>query len=243
MSILALTNDYLFAVSLVFCRIAAIIMLLPLFSNAIPLTRLFIAIPIALLIQPLLSLPSMPNNDIEALGYLLVEILNGVLLGMIVSMVFASLHVAGSIISNQSSLSMAMMFDPAQAEQNTIINMLIYYLTIMLAILMEIDHMAIKALYHSYEILPCNYQLLFNDQHLSGLINFAHDAVISGLKLSMPFVIVSTLIMIVSGVIGKLMPGMQIFFVIVPLQVLIFLLLFAGTFFYLSYYFLQGIIN
>lgn len=106
----------LFALVLVFARIGAALMVLPLFGEqSIPArARLMFALAVTITVTPFLtpSLPSMPQSAIALTILLVGEIMIGIFLALLVRILFISLEVAGTSIVTQIGLSSAMIFNP-----------------------------------------------------------------------------------------------------------------------------------
>ena len=116
-----ITTPLLFSYLLVFCRVGAAIMLLPGMSEGYitPRARMVVALGLSLAIIPIVmeQMPALPESGIQFFILIAKEILVGAFIGVVIKILFASLHVAGMVISMQTSLASAMMFDPTQGVQ------------------------------------------------------------------------------------------------------------------------------
>jgi len=112
---------YATAYLLLFARVGAVLMLLPVFSEeAVPgHVRLLLALGLTLALFGLLGGELLPHaSDQGALpGLLLTELLVGLALGMLVKLFFQAIAMAGSLVSMQMGLSSALLFDPGLGGQ------------------------------------------------------------------------------------------------------------------------------
>ena len=88
----------------------------------LPRLRLLLALTLSILISPALAsrMPELPREPLALAGLLIPEILVGLLLGFVARLALAAVHAGGSLIAMQSGLSAAAMFDPNEATQDTI---------------------------------------------------------------------------------------------------------------------------
>ena len=110
---------------ILFARVGAVLMVLPVFSeDAIPgRIRLMIAFGMTAGLWGLLSPYALPvARDIDAATtVILAELLTGLALGMLVRIMFLAIATAGSIVSLQVGLTSAIIMDPAQGGQSTVL--------------------------------------------------------------------------------------------------------------------------
>jgi flagellar biosynthetic protein FliR len=97
---------------------------------------------------------------------------------------------------------------------------------ILLIFVTDLDHMLIRALVESYDVFPVAPHLPVGD--MSDIIARAvgHSFVI-GVQIAAPFMVVGLLLFSGLGLLARLMPQVQIFFVSQPLQVGLGLAIFA----------------
>lgn len=232
------------AFMLVFARIGAMVMLLPGFGEmTVPVrVRLAIALILTLIMVPLhrAAIQVDPNN-LNALGVLLIqEIAIGLVLGMTARMTISALQVAGSVIAQQLGLGFVTAVDPTQGQQGLLIGNFLTLLGLTLLFATDLHHLVIAALNDSYQIFAPGELLPTGD--VAALITRAFATAFKiGIQISAPFLLFGIIFNLGLGVLSRLMPQMQVFFVGVPLSILIgFLILMAvlatmmGT--YLDYF-------
>jgi flagellar biosynthesis protein FliR len=210
------------AFMLVFARIGAMVMLMPgLGESDIPVRlKLSIALLLTLIILPLHR--QAYQVDMQSLTPLLVlmmrEIFIGILLGATARVTLAALQVAGSVIAQQMGLGFVTSVDPTQGEQGVLVGNFLTMLGITLIFATDSDHLVIAALNDSYKIFAPGEVISSGD--VASLATQAFSAAFRlGLQLSAPFLVFGLVFNIGLGVLARLMPQMQVYFVGVPLSI------------------------
>src|SRR5438105_1918027 len=217
---------------LVFARIGAMVMLLPGFGETNIPTRikLSIALLLTLIILPLHR--AAYQVDMSSLAPLLVlmlhEIVIGVVLGATARVTLSALQVAGSIIAQQLGLGFVTAIDPTQGQQGLLIGNFLTILGLTLLFATDSHHLVIAALNESYRIFSPGE--IFASGDVASLATRAFATAFKiGLQLSAPFLVFGLVFNIGLGVLARLMPQMQVYFVGVPLSILVgFIILALG---------------
>lgn len=214
----------IFAFLLVFSRVGGAILLMPGFSEAYVnmRARLLLALAVSFVLVPLLEplMPPIPDSAISLTVLILQETLVGISIGMVSRFIISALHVAGQIISAQSSLSIASQFDMSQTSQGTAIGNFLSITAITVMFASNQHYVMLRAISDSYGLFAVAEWA--DIQELQGY--FTHllgDAFAMGLQLSMPIVVMSLLLYLGAGVLSRLMPNIQIFSIIMPPQILL----------------------
>jgi flagellar biosynthetic protein FliR len=208
---------------LVFARIGAMVMLMPgLGESDIPVRiKLSIALLLTLIILPLHR--QAYHIDMQSLTSLLVlmmhEIFIGILLGATARVTLAALQVSGAVIAQQMGLGFVTSVDPTQGEQGVLVGNFLTMLGVTLIFATDSDHLVIAALNDSYKIFSPGETMSSGD--VAALATRAFSAAFRlGLQLSAPFLVFGLVFNIGLGVLARLMPQMQVYFVGVPLSIL-----------------------
>src|SRR6202453_2835941 len=215
---------------LVFARVGAMVMLLPgLGESNIPVRiKLAIALLLTLVILPLHR--NAFHVDMQSLPALLVlmlhEIIIGVVLGATARVTLAALQVAGSVIAQQLGLGFVTSIDPTQGQQGLLVGNFLTMLGITLLFATDSHHLVIAALSDSYAVFAPGDMLASGD--VAALATRAFAAAFKiGMQLAAPFLVFGLVFNVGLGVLGRLMPQMQVYFVGVPLSILAGFLIFA----------------
>jgi flagellar biosynthetic protein FliR len=214
---------------LTFARIGTMVMLLPGIGElSVPVrVRLTIALVLTAILLPLHEKAYTVN--LQALGPVLVlfgqEMLVGAVLGLTARLAISALQVAGSVVAQQLGLGFVTAVDPTQNQQGMIVGNFLTVLGITLIFATDLHHLVIAALNDSYNIFRPGEMPLVGDmaQHVTRVVTTAFRI---GIQLSAPFLVFGLLFNLGLGVLSRLMPQMQVFFIGLPLSILLgFLLL------------------
>jgi flagellar biosynthetic protein FliR len=208
---------------LVFARMGAMVMLLPGFgeSNIPARIKLGIALLLTLIILPLHRADY--HVDMTSVTSLLVlmlhEIVIGIVLGATARVTLSALSVAGSVIAQQLGLGFVTAIDPTQGQQGQLIGNFLTILGMTLLFATDTHHLVLAALNESYRIFSPGALMPSGDVAALATRAFA-EAFKIGLQLSAPFLVFGLVFNIGVGVLARLMPQMQVYFVGVPLSIL-----------------------
>jgi flagellar biosynthetic protein FliR len=220
---------------LVFARTGTMVMLLPGLGeqNISARLRLTIALVLAAVLLPLHR--DAYHVDANALAPTIVllveEILVGAVLGLTARLTISALDVAGSVIAQQLGLGFVTAVDPTQGEQGAILGNFLTMLGITLFFATDMHHLIIAALNDSYSLFAPGEVPATGD--VAALVTkTVSGAFRIGIQLSAPFLAFGLLFNLGLGVLSRLMPQMQVFFVALPASILIgflFLVLVLGS--------------
>jgi flagellar biosynthetic protein FliR len=237
------------AFMLVFARVGTMIMVLPGFgeSTVPPRVRLGIALVLTAVLLPLHR--SAYQIDLKSLGPVLVmlgqEFIIGAVLGLVARLAISALQVAGSVVAQQLGLGFVTAVDPTLGQQGLIVGNFLTILGITLVFATDLHHLVIAALHDSYTLFAPG-ELMVAGDVAALFTNTTASAFRIGVQVAAPFLVFGILFNLGLGVLSRLMPQMQVFFVGIPLSILLgFLILLVvvgaimGTF--LDY--LQGVLR
>ena len=218
---------------LVFARLSIALMLFPgLGDNFVaPKVRLIFVLGLSILIVPVVQewLPAqMPTHVFDLFILIVKEFIIGLFLGFIIRIIVAALEVAGMMIAYQIGLSNASVFNPAISMQTSLPGVFIGMLGIVIIFLVDAHHYFIRALVESYQFFPPNVPLKIADYAMMSSRYFA-DAFTVGIKMTAPFLVVGPLFYFSLGILSRLMPQLQVFFILMPAQILLGLSLMGIT--------------
>lgn len=213
-----------FALLLVFARVGAALMFLPGFGEAmIPSRiRLMIALALSIVLAPTLSprLPQFPDSPALLALYVIEEVAAGSFLGLVGRAALGALATAGTIIAFQASLANALTNDPTTAQQASLPAGILTTIGVVLVFVTNFHHVLITALIDSYDLITPGSPPPIADMAQS----FAHlvgESFAIGLALAAPLVLVGVVVTIGMGILARLMPQVQIFFVAAPAQMVL----------------------
>jgi flagellar biosynthetic protein FliR len=219
-----------FAFILTFVRIGTAVMIMPGVGDTFTPAniRLHIALGLSLVLAPFIA-PSLPH-PVPATGQLIalagMEFVVGVFFGSIARIFMAALDTAGMVMSVQSGLGSAQLFNPAFATQGSLIGSFITIAGILILFCSNAYQMLFYGLVGSYQLFPVG-----SVPDAGSMLEIVSRAIsgsfLVSLEIAAPFIIVTTLVYIGMGVLNRLMPQIQVFMLAMPLQILLSLLTLA----------------
>lgn len=213
-----------FALLLVFVRVGSAMIVMPGLAEAYVSARVRLFLGLALsviLVGPLgPHLPALPAEPLGLVRLVASEAVAGVFIGTVARLAFAALHIAGTTIAFQSGLATAAIFDPNEATQGTLPGNFLTTTALVLLFVTDAHHLLVQTLAASYAGLPAGAALPWGDmaELLARLID---QGFALGVRIAAPLLLVSVLTYLGMGVINRLMPTFQVFFIALPLQILI----------------------
>jgi flagellar biosynthetic protein FliR len=166
--------------------------------------------------------------DLNALGPAIVlmvqEIIIGAVLGMTARLAISALQVAGTVVAQQIGLGFVTAVDPTQNQQGMVVGNFLTVLGVALIFATDLHYLVIAALNDSYNIFAPGVLPLAGDvaQHVTRIIAASFRI---GIQISAPFLVFGLLFNFGLGVLSRLMPQMQVFFIGMPLSILLGLLM------------------
>ena len=206
-------------------------MLLPaLGESTIPMRlRLTFALAFSLILYPLIlpnlgPVPVTLGGLMTALGH---ELAVGFILGGLTRLIITAAQVAGAVIAFQMGLSMAQTSDPTQpGVQGAIVGNFLAMLGVTLIFATDLHHVLLAGIYASYSYFPPDAPLMLGDAAEMATQMVAQSFLI-GTQMSAPFLVFGLVFYLGLGILGRLMPQIQVFFMAMPANIIIGLVLFA----------------
>jgi len=217
---------------LILTRIAGLVAVAPaLGETAIPARiRALLAFFIAILVYPMAA-PSYGFDGLSLTGFIaliLQEALIGLFIGILGRIALAALNTAGTIIAFQSGLAAAQSFDPSQGAQGALVARFLTLLGVTMIFISGLHHVFIEACAMSFKVFPPADPILLGDVARLIIEQVAGSFALA-LQLSAPFLAYGLLFNIALGIIARLMPQLQIFFIALPANILVGFMLMMFT--------------
>lgn len=213
-----------FHILLVFARLGTVFMLMPGFaaSYVSARIRLLIALTVTLIVVPLVSpvLPEVPESAAGLVRVVALEAFYGLFMGLLAQAAVAALHLAGTAVGQNTGLMNAMVFDPVTEQQGALVIGLLANVAIVLMFVLDMHHLMIQAVVSSYALFIPG-QAPMPADHLAVLVGQLADAFAMGLQLAAPFIVYGILFQATMGIMARLSPQMNVFFIALPLQIML----------------------
>jgi flagellar biosynthetic protein FliR len=213
---------------LTFARVGAMVMLLPGVGELSVPSRVRLAIALVLTAILLPAHQKAYAVDLKTFGPVLVllfqELTVGVVLGLTGRLAVSALQITGAVVAQQLGLGFVTAVDPTQNQQGVLVGNFLTLMGVALIFATDLHHLVIAAMNESYTIFQPGELPLMGDaaQHVTKVIATSFRI---GIQLSAQFLVFGLLFNIGLGVLSRLMPQMQVFFIGLPLSILLGLLL------------------
>jgi flagellar biosynthetic protein FliR len=215
-------SGHAFGFVMIFARLGSAIMLMPgIGESFVPQkSRLFFAFALSfLLLEPMLGRLPAPPDTVSGLAHCIgYEVVIGLFFGTLLRVLMSTLEATGMVISIQSGLSNATILNPAIAAQSPLPSAFLAIVAITMIFATGLDHMLVRSLVALYDVFPPNGELMPGDM-AQLLIQSVNKSFVIGIELAMPFFVIGLLMYIALGIMQKLLPQVQLFLVILPVQV------------------------
>ncbi len=213
-----------FAFILIFVRIGTAIMIMPGVGDSFTPQniRLYIGLGISLVLTPVIK-PYMPSpipGTAALLLLIMMEFIIGLFIGTVARILIAALDVAGMIISMQSGLGNAQLFNPSSATQGSLMGAFLSVTGVVLLFSVKLHHLLFMGLAESYEMFPVG--AVPDTGSMAQMITLAlSKSFLIGFQIAVPFMVVAMMLYIGMGVLSRLMPQVQVFLLALPVQIVL----------------------
>jgi flagellar biosynthetic protein FliR len=182
----------------------------------------------ALVVLPALpaSSYSLPDDPVEFALIGAGELLIGLGMGFVMTMVFAAIQVAGELMDMQTGFSLMNVFNPAVETQVPIFGFFFFILAVLYLLALNGHHMMIKAMASTFQEIPIGGFVL--KPELVGQVSTWGSAMFyDGLLIAAPVTGAMMLTYLTMGLAGRVVPQIQLFVVGFPITISIGLLVAA----------------
>ncbi|MEK3905202.1 MULTISPECIES: flagellar biosynthetic protein FliR [unclassified Paenibacillus] len=211
---------------LIFCRITAFFVVVPVFSSqSVPTTfKIGLSFFVSMVI---FSSGSMNITVPQDLGFILLiirEALIGLLLGFIAYLMFMTIQTAGSFIDIQIGFGIANVIDPMTGASAPIIGNFKYMIALLLFLSMNGHHYLLDAIVYSYKWVPIDNDLflkMIGGSLSEFLIRTFAQSFMLAFQMSAPLVAALFLTDVGLAFLARTAPQYNVFVIGVPLKIII----------------------
>jgi len=211
---------------LIFCRITAFFVVVPVFSSqGVPTTfKIGISFFVALVVFSANGTGITIPQDFSYILLIMREVLIGLLLGFIGYLMFMAIQTAGSFIDIQIGFGIANVIDPMTGTSAPILGNFKYMIALLMFLSMNGHHHLLDAIVYSYKWIPMNNDLFLRmvDGSLSEFLvrTFAQSFVLA-FQMSAPLVTALFLTDVGLAFLARTAPQYNVFVIGVPLKIII----------------------
>lgn len=224
--------NHAFTLLMVVARVAPVFAMLPGLGEAtVPaVTKAGLALTLTILLIPLIegSLPSRPTHELSLALMIATEIGNGLWFGWLARLLTSSLPMAGQFIASFTGLANVLQPSPEMGSQTTAVARLYEIAVPTLILSSGLYTEPLRALIGFYRLVPPGTAVFSSDSAIL-TVSMVAESFDLALRLAAPFVLAAVAWNVAIGLLARLVPRLQIFFVAAPGQIGVGLLLLAAV--------------
>jgi flagellar biosynthesis protein FliR len=209
---------------LVFVRITAIIVMLPVFgTDFLPIQlkagfSLLLSILVFPFVMAHLHGPVAFSIPLFVLG-IAKEVFVGVAIGFASTVLFAVVQFAGMLIDRQSGMSMVELIDPTTEMEVTFTGQFLFLIFMIVFLVTNCHYFLIIAIQKSFEVIPLLGVHIPSDRLAGFLTDMVGNIFGLAIRLSAPVFVVLFLTSLGLAIVARTVPQINVFFVGLPLQI------------------------
>jgi flagellar biosynthetic protein FliR len=216
---------------MVFLRIGAMLMAIPVFSgqNVPALLKIGFSLSVCVILYPHLNLP-LAETEPEFVPFCIGiagEIFIGLIMGLTVQLAFCGIQLAGQLVGFQMGFAIANVMDPSGGDQIPILSQLVNLVAILVFFTINAHHWMLRATVESFHLMP-PMNFYYHTPIFDYLMHSAANMFVIAIKIGAPVIVVLILTSVSMGILARTVPQMHIFIVAMPVKIaigLIFLML------------------
>lgn len=205
---------------LVFARMIAFLMTIPLFSyRTIPVTyriglAFFFSLVVTMTIEPL-------DAEFESLFFMLIvkEVAVGLMIGFVAFLILSIVQIAGGFIDFQMGFAIANVIDPQTGAQSPLVGQYFYMIAILFLLSVDGHHMLIHGMINSYQFIQLDKLISIGDSFGQFIIYTFNFLFVTAFQMAIPLVGSLFLVDVALGMIARTVPQLNVFVVGLPLKI------------------------
>lgn len=227
MSWLAFFGLSLPAFLLVLGRTSGLLLSAPYFqSRSLPPTiRAAIALLLAMVLTPVLKInPGDWSHGNLWMISIAGEVITGLTMGYLLNLTFAGIQLAGQLIEVPMGFGVVNIIDPQSGGEIPIVGQFQQIFVLWLFLLFQGDHLIIKALIQSYDLIPPA-GFAITSLGVKAVVQAFSGMFLLGLEIALPVMGVLFLADLMLGIISRLIPQINVFVTGMPIKIVLGMML------------------
>lgn len=221
---------YFMAVLMIFLRMLTFFIIVPVFfPNGTPNVMKFsLAGIVAFMLAPGVGTAYVAgiNSNYTLVAAAASEIINGLILGYITNLCFMVIRFAGQLMDMQIGFSMMSIYDPSTQSNETFLERLMYWFSLMLFFLVDGHHMLIRAMVESFNIIAPG-KFLLGGNTITIIFGDFIQFFNVGFKIALPIVLILLITEITMGLVSRTVPQLNVMILGMPVKLLVGLTCFS----------------
>lgn len=217
---------------LAFTRIMAVIIHVPVLGgqNIPNQVRIGLGFVLAIVLIPWEPLPP----EAASIGWIAYgisigkEIFIGTLIGYSADLVFGAIQMAGAAMGLGSGFESSRIFNPAMSDSGSAFDQIFVMTAAMIFLVIDGHHLVLIALKRTFEVIPLNGSLPFYG--LETIMTATSTFISAGIHLALPVMTAVVLADMTLGLLARVAPSIQVYFLGLPVKVAVALLALSMTF-------------
>lgn len=218
-----LIGDFL-VVFFIFLRIISAIMVAPVLGhNAFPaIAKIFVSFVLAYVTFLTINKThiEIDVNLVSLAVYAMKEILTGIIMGYMLNFVFYGINYAGALIGLEMGLMFSEVLNPMAEISESSITQPIHYAAIMVFLMINGHHYIISALVASFNLIPIA-KFTLTQPVIQLIVKYSFAVFVIAIKIASPILVSFFLIHLAEGIISRVIPNIQVFFITQPAKIAI----------------------
>lgn len=150
------------------------------------------------------------------------EILIGTLIGYSADLAFGALQMAGAAMSMGSGFESSRIFNPSMGDTGSAYDQIFVMTAMMVFLMIDGHHLVLAALQRTFELVPLDGNLPFGGLQL--VIAATSTFIVAGIHLALPVATALILTDLTLGLLARIAPQVQVYFLGLPVKVVVALL-------------------
>lgn len=207
---------------LVVARLSGLFLIAPVFSSPMiqPRIKLMALLVLAATLTPIVAptAPETPASVWPLLQAIVTESIIGFALGFSVSIVFSAVQIGASLIDTSIGFSMANIIDPLNNAQGAVLGSFYSMVATLSFLAVNGHHWLLAGFKRSFEVVPPG-GTPDVEQMMSNLFATFTSIFAMAFQIAAPVLITLLLVDVVLGIVSRVVPQMNVFFVGIPLKI------------------------
>ncbi len=203
-------------------RVSAFMVSAPIFNwKTVPVrVKIYIALFTTIFFAMILPGPVLPATGagVYIIFLLVSEVVYGIAMGLTITFLYSAVKISARIAERQMGMAMAEVMDPFTGERSQPLGMIMEIIFILLLLSANAHHLFLMTVSKSFEAFPPG-QIPDISTLTMGIIETGSTMLLIALRLSVPVLAVFTILTVVLGIMARIAPDMNVFFISLPFRV------------------------